>query len=97
IFVAPLDSDRLYAIETYTGRVLWERESLEIVHVLVATHGKVFLTSRHGLHTVSAASGLTVWQHPSEGRLAGLGRGLIAGTWLLWPTQDGTLPYRAVT
>ena len=97
IFVAPIDSDRLYAIECYTGRVLWEREGLEVVHILGATQGKVLLTTRDGLHAVSAATGLTVWQQPSEGRLAGLGRGLIAGSWLLWPTQDAKLPFRAVT
>jgi outer membrane protein assembly factor BamB len=97
VFVAPADSDRLFCLEACSGRVLWERDGLEIVHVLGATRGRVLLTVRHGLHAVDAATGLTLWQQPSEGRLAGQGRGLIAGSWLLWPTHDGKLPLRAVT
>jgi hypothetical protein len=97
VFVAPLDSDRLFCLEACTGRVLWEREGLEIVHLLGASGGRVYLTTRHGLHAVGSTNGLTVWQQPSEGRLAGQGRGLIAGSWLLWPTQDPKLPLRALT
>jgi hypothetical protein len=97
IFVAPLDSDRLYCLETTTGQVLWERDGCEVVHLLGAAHGRVFLTTRHGLQAVSTTTGLTLWQQPSEGRLAGLGRGLLAGGWLIWPTQDIRLPLRTVT
>jgi outer membrane protein assembly factor BamB len=97
IFVAPLDSDRLYCLESSTGQVLWERDGCEAVHVLGATRGRVFLTTRQGLQAVSTTTGQSVWQQPSEGRLAGLGRPLLAGGWLFWPTQDTRLPLRTVT
>jgi outer membrane protein assembly factor BamB len=97
VFIAPLDSDRLFCLEACSGRVLWERDGLEIVHVLGATHGRLLLTVRHGLQALDAGSGLTLWQQPSEGRLVGQGRGLIAGSWLLWPTHDPKLPLRALT
>lgn len=97
VFVAPLDCDRLYCLDTFTGQVLWERDGFAVVQLLGATCGRVFLTTPQGVHAVSAATGLTIWQQPSEGRLAGRGRGLIAGGWLFWPTQDDRLPMRALT
>ena len=97
IFVAPLDSDRLYCLEACTGRVLWERDGMEIIHLLGSAQGRVFFTTRQGVQAISAATGLTSWQQPSEGRLRSQGRGLLAGSWLLWPTQDTKLPMRAVT
>jgi hypothetical protein len=97
VFAAPLDSDRLYCLEACTGRVLWEREGLDIVHIVGVTRGRVLLTTRYGMHAVASATGLTVWQQPSVGRLPCLGRGLLAGHWLLWPTQDEKLPTRTLT
>jgi outer membrane protein assembly factor BamB len=97
IFAAPLDSDRLFCLEAHTGRVLWECDGVEIVQLHGSTQGRVVFTTRHGAQAVSAANGVTLWRQPSEGTLAGLGRGLIAGSWLLWPTQDVKLPLRGIT
>ena len=97
IFVAPLDSYRLYCLKSTTGQVLWERDNCEVVHLLGVAQGRVFLKTRQGLQAVSTTTGQTIWQQPSEGRLAGLGRGLLAGGWLFWPTQDAKLPLRSVT
>ncbi len=97
LFVAPLDSDRLYCLEACTGRVLWERDELEIVQLLGSAQGRVLVTTRHGVMAVRTATGLPIWQQPSDGRLAGQGRGLIAGSWLLWPTRDAKLPVRGLT
>lgn len=97
LFVAPLDSDRLYCLEASTGRVRWERDGLEIVHLLGSAQGRVLFTTRQGVHAVSAATGLPIWQQPSAGQLASQGRGLIAGSWLLWPTRDAKLPLRGLT
>jgi cellulose synthase operon protein C len=97
LFVAPLDSDRLYCLEACTGRLLWERDGLDIAQLFGAANGRLLLATRHGVHALNTATGLTLWQQPSEGRLGTLGRGLVAGSWLLWPTQDAKLPMRAVT
>src|SRR5438270_10679192 len=94
IFVAPLDSDRLYCLEACTGQVLWERDGLEVVQLLGSAQGRVLFTTRQGVQSVGAATGLPHWQQPSDGRLAGQGRGLVAGSWLLWPTRDEKLPLR---
>jgi outer membrane protein assembly factor BamB len=97
LFVAPFDSDRLYCLDAATGRLLWERDDLEIVQLLGSTQGRLVFTTRQGVQAMQAATGLPLWQQPSEGRLASHGRGMLAGSWLLWPTQDAKLPMRALT
>ncbi len=96
LLMAPRDADRLFCLEATTGRVLWEVEGVEVVHLLGAARGRVFFTTPRGLQAVSLASGAPDWQQPVEGRLPSLGRGLLLGDWLFWPTQDARLPLRAV-
>jgi outer membrane protein assembly factor BamB len=97
VFTAPLDSDRLFCQDAATGRLLWEVDGIEIVHLLGVAHGRLFAATRTGILALDTATGQTEWTQPSEGRLPSLGRGLIAGSWLIWPTPDAKLPYRAVT
>jgi hypothetical protein len=77
--------------------MLWERDGLNVVQLLGVAGGRLFVTTREGVQAIGVGTGLTVWQQPSEGKLAGLGRGLIVGGWLLWPTHDPRLPLRALT
>jgi hypothetical protein len=97
VFAAPLDSDRLFCVDSVTGQPRWELEGVEVVHLLGVAHGRLFAATRDGVLSIHAATGQIDWAQPSEGRLPSLGRGLIAGRWLFWPTQDAELPYRAVT
>jgi outer membrane protein assembly factor BamB/tetratricopeptide (TPR) repeat protein len=97
VYSAPLDTDRLFCLDAVTGRSCWEQEGVEIVHLLGVAQGRLYATTRNGLAAINAATGQTEWTQPSEGRLPSLGRGLLAGGWLIWPTQDPKLPYRAVT
>jgi outer membrane protein assembly factor BamB len=97
VFAAPLDADRLFCLDAVTGRLRWELEEVEIVHLLGVAHGRLFATTRNGLVAINVATGQAEWTQPTEGRLPSLGRGLLAGGWLIWPTQDTKLPYRAVT
>lgn len=97
VFAAPVDCDRVFCLDAVTGRLRWELDGVEIVHLLGAGHGKLVAATRHGVMSVHSATGQIDWTQPTEGRLPSLGRGLIAGGWLIWPTQDAKLPYRAVT
>lgn len=97
IYAAPLDTDRLLCIDAVTGRVRWEAEETEIVHLLGVAEGRVLTATRTGLQAFDTQTGRAEWLQPSEGRLPSLGRGLLAGSWLYWPTQDSLLPTRAVT
>lgn len=97
VFAAPLDTDRIFCVEAVSGQIRWELESIEIVHLYGVSGGRLLASTRNGLVSIQAATGEVEWIQPSEGRLPNLGRGLIAGPWLIWPTQDAELPYRAVT
>lgn len=96
VYAAPLDTDRLFCIDAVSGQVRWEVESVELVHLLGVSEGRLVATTRNGLLALHTSTGHIDWMQPSEGRLPSLGRGLIAGPWVVWPTQDAELPYRAV-
>lgn len=97
VFAAPLDSDRIFCLDAVTGQLRWELDSVEVVHMLGVAHNHLFAATRNGVMSIHALSGAIDWSQPSEGRLPSLGRGLIAGGWLLWPTRDEKVSYRAVT
>lgn len=98
LFVAPLDSDRILCLDAETGRTLWDREGIEAVHVLGVSRGRLLFTTTAGVRALDAATGGDGggWRQPAFGSLPGFGRGLLAGGWLLWPTRDVKLPFRAL-
>jgi outer membrane protein assembly factor BamB len=98
VLVAPADLDRLWCLEAATGRSLWEREGLQIVHLLGVSHDRVVFTTPAGLRAVHAGTGNDDggWSQPGLGTLGSQGRGLIADGWVFWPTQDAQLPWRAL-
>ena len=102
LFLAPRDVDRILCLDAATGRLLWQREGIEVVHLLGVTRGRVYFTTPGGLRCIDSGapegdSPRKTWLQPAQGTLPGLGRGLLAGGWLLWPTQDPKLPLRGVT
>jgi outer membrane protein assembly factor BamB len=96
VYAAPLDSDRVFCLDAATGRVRWERDGLEVVHLLGVAEGRLLLTTRPGMQAIRADTGAIDWVQPSDGRLPPLGRGLVAGGWVFWPTRDPHLPLRAI-
>jgi len=99
LFAAPADSDRVLCFDPPTGRVLWERDGMGVVQLLGAAHGRLIFTTPSGIRALNAATGGDQggWAQPDEGKLPGLGRGLLAGGWVFWPTQDSRLPLRALS
>jgi outer membrane protein assembly factor BamB len=97
VFAAPLDCDRVFCIDAVTGQIQWETEGVEVVHLLGVAQGRLIAATNQGLISIRTATGQTEWSQPSDGRLPSAGRGLLAGDWLIWPTQDAKLPYRLVT
>jgi outer membrane protein assembly factor BamB len=111
LFLAPADGASLLAVDALTGRVVWELPWLrpsndimnkapkisEIVQLYGVVGGRLIFTDRYRLQAVDAGTGTVVWQQPSVGKLPGIGRGLIAGPWVFWPTADPQLSWRAVS
>jgi outer membrane protein assembly factor BamB len=98
VYVAPSDSNTLYCLDAETGRTLWSRASLNPVHLLGVTSGRLVFSTEDGMRALDAQTGndRTGWAQPDEGRLPSYGRALLAGGWVFWPTQDAKFPVRAV-
>jgi outer membrane protein assembly factor BamB len=98
LFITPLDSDRILCLDVETGRTLWEREGMDVVHLLGVSAGRLIFTTTGGIRALEVATGDDGggWRQPAVGRLPGFGRGLLADGWVLWPTQDPRLPLRAL-
>jgi outer membrane protein assembly factor BamB len=99
LYSAPEDSDRLLCLDPSSGDILWERDGVEVVHLLGVGSGRLIFTTPGGLRALDARTGSDQggWLLPNDSRLASFGRGLLAGAWVFWPTQDPELPVRAVT
>jgi outer membrane protein assembly factor BamB len=111
LYAAPADGAGIFAADLATGRVVWDRPWLqpptdviadpptvsEVVQMVGVVEGRLLFTDRGRLNALDAATGATLWQQPALGRLPGQGRGLIAGSWVFWPTADPQVSWRAVT
>ena len=99
VYVAPIDSDTLYCLDPVTGSVIWQRDRLDVVHLLGVGQGRlIFTTWRNprqgalfagGLRAVGADDGSDEagWMLPDDGGgLVPFGRGLLVGDLVLWPT-----------
>jgi outer membrane protein assembly factor BamB len=98
LYAAPQDLDHILCLDPGSGRTLWGREGIEVVHLLGVARGRLIFTTPQGIRAVDALSGDDAggWLQPEEGKLPGLGRGCLAGEWIFWPTQDPKLPLRAL-
>ena len=84
LYVAPADYDRLLCLDPETGRLIWEREGITVVHLLGVGSGRLIFTTPRGIRAVSAADGGDAggWQRPEYADHEGLpsyGRGFLAG------------------
>ncbi|WP_020470639.1 PQQ-binding-like beta-propeller repeat protein [Zavarzinella formosa] len=98
IFVAPADSDHLFCLDAFTGRLIWERENVEVCHLLGVARGRLIATfggalkGLRGLNTRTGAdSGTDGWTlHDQTGEIT-FGRGLVTDEAVVWPTRNGLL------
>lgn len=96
IFVAPADSRSLFALDAWTGELLWEVPDIEVIQILGVAADRVICTTAGG---VRGLRGLNVrtgssragegWVHHDDGGAGTMGRGLIAEGIVLWPTRQG--------
>lgn len=95
LYVAPADTDVLFCLDPATGRQLWERAGIEVVHLLGVGRERVVFTTRTpypGLRAVMAATGDDEggwFRSAPAGPLHSFGRGLLTEDLVLWPTLKG--------
>jgi hypothetical protein len=103
LYVAPADSPRVYALDAATGQILWPgkidgREAAaaiqdpldDVVHLL-GVSGDCLIASGHKLYWIDIAgphAGNIAHVWPQGGDKLGFGRGILAGSAVLWPTRE---------
>jgi outer membrane protein assembly factor BamB len=106
VIVAPSDCDRVFALDATTGQIAWaspQGATDDMIHLLGVADG-VLLASGDYLHWIDALTGKLLTQFPG-GTLGGpdqaapsprgLGRGLIVGENVWWPTRDSIFVFAA--
>ncbi len=96
IYAAPADTNRLLCLDAYTGRLIWEREGVEVVHLLGVARGRLIATFAgqvkgiRGLNLRTGAdSGENGWTIHDDGGESTFGRGLVSEEAVVWPTKHG--------
>jgi outer membrane protein assembly factor BamB len=91
IYAAPADSDRILCLDSDTGRIIWDKGPIEVVHLLGVARERLIFTTLTGIHAVDATSGSGQrgWRMPDTEGLAPVGRGFLAEGMVFWPTARG--------
>lgn len=89
VYVAPADSPHVFALEASSGAVRWKTSPLpDVVHLIGVAKGHLFATGDR-VWTIDAQTGRIIRSWPDSGTgYAASGRGLLAGEYLYWPTQN---------
>jgi outer membrane protein assembly factor BamB len=99
LYVAAGDCNRLFALDAGFGTVLWNTSAgmaTDVVHLLGVAHDRL-LASGDYLYWIDALSGAVVRQFPAPHGVVrgfpgpssrGLGRGILAGSAVYWPTRE---------
>lgn len=92
LYAAPADSDLLLCLDPWTGAIVWERDRIEVQHLLGVVRGRVLFTTRTpsaGLRALNAGDGSDRggwFRTGADAPVHSLGRGLLAGELVVWPT-----------
>lgn len=96
IYAAPADTDRLLCLDAYTGQLLWDREGVEVIHLLGVAKGRLIATiggQVRGIRGFNAWTGIDSgtggWTIHDDGGEATFGRGLVTDEVVVWPTRHG--------
>ncbi len=101
LFVAPADSPRIFALDTFTGQLLWQTDrDVEDATYLLGVAGDWLIAGGRKLYWISLKEETRgrvehVW--PVGDDRPGYGRGLLAGDRVLWPTRNRLFIFDAQT
>jgi len=90
VFVAPADTPDVLALDADTGQTLWVNHEVPDALQLLGVVGDRLIASGNRLASLDIVTGKSMWVWPesSTAGIRGLGRGLIAGGEVFWPTRS---------
>jgi outer membrane protein assembly factor BamB len=96
VFVAPADSERIFAFNAQTGDLLWGSAAgypEDAVHVL-GVLGDTLVASGDKLWGFDVSEGKVRAVWPDSGPPRGFGRGVLMGDEVIWPTRQELYHFR---
>jgi len=90
LYVAPSDSPMIFAIDAETGKTIWRLDRLPDALHLLAVVGTHLIVSGERIAGVDFATGRVdwIWPESTSAGIRGIGRGVVAGNEVFWPTRD---------
>ena len=89
VIVAPSDTPDIFALDAETGKTVWVNNRLADAIQVLGVVGQRLIVSGNRLASLDLRSGQTAWIWPESNTagIRGMGRGLIAGNEVFWPTR----------
>jgi outer membrane protein assembly factor BamB len=90
VIAAPVDSPSIFALDAATGQMVWSTDMLtDAAHLLGVVRRNLIVSGNH-LSAVDVSTGKLkfVWPKSDQTGLRGMGRGIVAGDEVFWPTRS---------
>jgi hypothetical protein len=99
VIVAPSDTPAIFALDAHTGQLVWATDMLpDGLHLLgVVEQNLIVGGNRLAALDVRSGSLQFVWPESEHAGIRGMGRGLVAGDEIFWPTRREIYVLHAVT
>ncbi len=85
LFVAPADTDKLFALKAATGDVQWQREMVSLTGEIIGVAGDKVFVSDQGLRTVDSRTGEAITLNSA---LRLFGQPAITEDLIFWPSNE---------
>jgi outer membrane protein assembly factor BamB len=99
IIVAPADTPKVFALDADTGKTVWSTDKLpDALHLLGMVRDNL-IVSGNRLAALDVRSGEPrwVWPDSEHAGIRGMGRGVVAGDEVFWPTRREIYVVHGVT
>jgi outer membrane protein assembly factor BamB len=99
LIVAPADTPKIFALDSSTGHTAWTTDALpDALHVLGVVRRNLIVGGNR-LAALDVLSGKMkfVWPESEQAGIRGMGRGVVAGDEVFWPTRNEIYVIHAMT
>lgn len=83
VFFAPIGTNMVFCFDSQTGETIWQNR-IPAEHLLGVAKGFLIVTGNR-VYALNINDGQLAWQFP-ENQPKGVGRGMLAGDFVYWPT-----------
>lgn len=99
VIVAPSDSPNVFALDADTGRLIWSNDKLPDALHLLGVSGDSLVVTGNRFWSLDVCTGRIriTWPESEHAGIRGMGRGVLAGNEVFWPTRKEIYFFNATT